>query len=493
MRETMSLAGQAFRMLRLASLAISTVVMLAGCEGSVPANSAQVADSPPPPGGFTADGGLDVGSPTARDCFWSITEEANYLNVFYLEKYANYWISALIIPPGGHIRVTGEFPHSRYMSFNIYSPTFKPLGVLADVDIQPDEGSINPFVSGADRNAATRNFSIQLLPQYPPEAGREANTLYNYLPLSGISPTIEALLPNALLGIPLPSNVAVLIYRVYVPDTSMNRSGGVDLPDIEIVDGAGHVISGPDVCDFLEPKLPTLVNDFLENAQLGPIELGLSVPPSIGALPQLKWFKYFDLLSTYIHHSEGVPGVSGLPELAALDFARNLDNSYLMGYASQRYGELISLEAKVPSHRSSVRGPARVSDADSQVRYFSFCSNDFYTRRMFDCVYDEEIPTVGSRAIVLAGRLADRPSNARYECGVAWLNWGLFEESMLIYRQMTPGGGDIFAEAIKNVETPSGENEERVMGDYYPRSKYWSRDDFERLGCPVTSAALNGR
>ena len=477
------------RIIAVAALALPTCTLLSSCDSDRSSSPTQhIGTPPPPPGGFSADGSL-VPGPVHRDCFWTVTEELNYANIFYLEKYANYWISALVIPPGGHIRIKGQFPHSRYMSFNIYSPTFKPLGVLADVDIKPDAGSANPFLIGTNRDVKHRNFSIQVLPQFPHDAEREENTLYNYLPLSGISPTIEAYLPNILLGIPLPSNIMVMIYRVYLPDTNSNRSGGVDLPDIEIVDALGNVISGPDVCDFLEPTLPTIVNDFLKNAQLGPINLGLNAPPSTAALPEIKWFKYFDLLSTYIHHAEAVPFVSSLPELSALDFARNLDNSYLMGYVSQKYGELTSIEATVPTHRNTVRGESRVHG--SQVRYFSFCSNDFYTRRLFDCVYDEEIPTVNSKAIVLVGRAATRPSNARYECGVAWLNWGIFEESMLIYRQMTPGSAPVFSEATKNVPMPSGENEESVMGAYYPKSKYWSKEAFERLGCPITSEALN--
>ncbi|MDP9142491.1 MAG: hypothetical protein M3O62_17105 [Pseudomonadota bacterium] len=481
---------QSMKRIRLfvsAILAMPAYFFLPGCGDSNPVGNVESASQPPPPGGFAADGSLVAGA-VARDCFWAVTEEMNYANIFYLEKYANYWISALAIPPGGHIRIRGEFPHSRYMSFNIYSPTFKPIGVLSDIDIHPNAGSMNPFISGADRNAENRAFSIRVLPEFPPDTERAPNTLYNYLPLNGLSATIEELLPIDLLGIPLPSNILIMIYRVYLPDTTMSRSGGVDLPDIEIVDGAGNIIAGPDVCDFLEPTLPTLVNDVLENAELGPINLGLSVPPSTAALPETKWFKYFDLLSTYIHHYEAVPGIAQVPELSALDFARNLDNSYLMGYVSQRYGELVSLDATVPSHRNTVRGESGVSD--TQARYFSFCSNDFYTRRLFDCVYDEEIPVVDSKAIVLVGRKAMRPSNATFGCGVAWLNWGLFEESMLAYRQMTPGEDDVFPQAIKNIPLPSGDHEEEVMGEYYPKSKYWTKEAFERLGCPVTHESL---
>lgn len=473
---------------RLSALIVAVMlcVFLAGCGDSesiaAPLQSGHLS-APPPPGGFAADGSVAT-DPVARNCLWEVTpDELKFANIFYLEKYANFWMTAIAIPPGGSIRIKGKYPHSRYISFNLYSPTFKPIGVLSDIDIQPDPGSINPFLAGADRNAQQRDYSLRVLPQYPPAVGREANTLYNYLPLAGISPNIEDLLPIDVLGIPLPSNIVIAIYRVYLPDTGTNLAGGVDLPDIEIVDGAGNVISGPDACGLLEPTLPTLVNDFLTNAELGPINLGLSLPPSTGALPEIKWFKFFDLLSTYIHHSEALPGVAELPDLAALDFARNLDNSYLMGYASQGYGEMVSLEARVPSHRDTVRGEATA--ADKQVRYFSFCSYEFYTRRLFDCVYDEQIPTTDSKAIILVGRKATRPNNATYKCGVAWLNWGIFEESMLIYRQMTPGNGDAFPEAIRNIQMPSGAHEEQVMGDYYPRSQYWSKADFEKLGCPV--------
>ncbi|HET8883803.1 MAG TPA: hypothetical protein VFM56_16660 [Solimonas sp.] len=468
-------------------LLASSLCVLAACGHGEPVAARADAGPPPLPGGFAPERSAD--SDLDRDCFWLWTTEQNVMNVTYPDLYAGYWLSAVVIPPGAQVRIHGQFPHARYMSFNVYSPaSLRPIGGLADIDIHADAGSSNPFVAGVARDTARRDFTIHVIPQLPPQDGPEPNTLYTVLPLSGIAASVQQQLLAGLSLPTLPSNVMLMVYRVYVPDAGTNRNGGVDMPDIEIVDAAGHTISGPDVCDFLEPSLPTVLNDALATAQLGAVSLGLSVPPSLAALSQLQWFKYFDLLSTYVHHLEATPLPSVLPDLKLLDFMRTPDNEYLFGSVSQQFGELVSISALAPTHRKTVRGEESV--ANEQLRYFSFCSNDFYTRRAFDCVYDEQIPVHDGTYIVLVGRAADRPSNARWDCGVAWLDWGLFSESTLIYRQMTPGESPPFAQSIRQIPPPSGEQEAAVMGAYYPQSHYWSRAEFESLGCPVSASAV---
>jgi hypothetical protein len=437
---------------------------------------------PPPPGGFDESGEKASGGDYSRDCLWQVTEDMNFANVFYLEQYANYWIAVLPIPQGGGIKLSGEFPYGRNISFNLYTMTYKPVDVLGDSEILPDAGSTNPFVAGNNRQASARNYTAWVRSAADAQ-GDDLNTLYARFPVSGTAPAVEEMLPLPS-GIELPPNVVVLIYRVYLPDTGTDRAGGVDLPRITLVGADGSETSALAECGKLEPFMAPAINDFLARAEVGPLQLGFNAPPSTGSLQPLKWFKYFDMANTYRNHMAATALYPYFSDMAALDFARNMNNDYLMAYASQAHGSLVSLQAKRPATPSTVRGDV-IADS-TPIRYFSFCSNDFYSRRVFDCVYDEEIPKLNNQAFVLMGREADRPVNAQFECGVAWLNWGPFEESMLIYRQMKIDKSRYFPEGIAAIPQPAGQHEESVMKDYYPRPRYWNKADFEGLGCPIT-------
>src|SRR5918911_101150 len=67
------------------------------------------------------------------------------VNVAYPDEAAVYYSGHYQAAPGTHIRITGRYPHARYMSFNVYDNLQRPLDALADVQIGPDPGSTNPF------------------------------------------------------------------------------------------------------------------------------------------------------------------------------------------------------------------------------------------------------------------------------------------------------------------------------------------------------------
>src|SRR4029453_18992180 len=99
------------------------------------------------------------------------------VNVAYPDQAAIYWIGHYQAAPGTHIRITGTYPHARYMSFNVYDNAQRPLDALADVEIGPDPGSANPFPAGADRPSAARAYTAFIdFGPIPPR--RAPNTLY---------------------------------------------------------------------------------------------------------------------------------------------------------------------------------------------------------------------------------------------------------------------------------------------------------------------------
>ena len=79
--------------------------------------------------------------------------------------------------------MTGEFPHSRFYGLSSYatvnSQVGTPFGGFQDFEIQADEGSVNPFLDGADRTSENRTFTLTLSGQVDPGEGERApNTFY---------------------------------------------------------------------------------------------------------------------------------------------------------------------------------------------------------------------------------------------------------------------------------------------------------------------------
>src|SRR3954453_15744934 len=59
------------------------------------------------------------------------------VNVAYPDEAAIYWSGRYQAVPGTRIRITGKYPHARYMSFNVYDNASRPLDALADVELAP--------------------------------------------------------------------------------------------------------------------------------------------------------------------------------------------------------------------------------------------------------------------------------------------------------------------------------------------------------------------
>ena len=110
------------------------------------------------------------------------------------------------------------------------------------------------------------------------------------------------------------------------------------------------------------------------------------------------------------------------------------------------------------------------------------------TTRAEDCLADRQVPLARDRRFtIVVSRPQDRPRTARRSCGVAWLRWprngehpgGRRDYALLILRNMLPAPG--FAQAIQRVERFG--DERRVLGPYFPRSRYTTTRAFERGGC----------
>ena len=421
---------------------------------------------PGPPSWAMGSPGDPVNATTeSSTCFWRGPVDATHVNNAFPDTAVTYWTATISLPAGSRLGITGEFPHSRSMSFNAYDATGVATDHIDDAAIVPARGSTDPFLSGADRNATRRTYHVTVLDQVP----------------SGQTP------PNTLAAGVSGQHTQVLIYRVYVPDKGKDPTGGVGLPQVSVTLANGTVSTGNAMCKAVhaEKGFPP--------SQKFPLATYLSLRDQPGQLPTFPalnppvFWRAFDVTALVGCIYRGSCG--GTPELNPGQYS-NLDNAYVVAAVNRGFsaGPVLVLHGKMPTTPSTYDRNS-VMRSGTQLRYWSLCQNEsLATTRVGACLYDEQVPLDKDRNYTIVSSLpSDRPVNARAACGVGWIPWptrgdgaGHREDAMLIVRNMLPAPG--FAAAIQDVSRPGRETQ--VMGSYLPVGRYTTKASFQALGCP---------
>ncbi len=426
-----------------------------------------------------ATGGAASGSGTgsgktikeSRSCFWigpfSVKRGPDY-NYAFPDYGATYWTARLSAPPAGStLRMHGRFPHARYESMHAYAAgSSAPYDAINDVGTNPDRGSRNPFVAGADRTAKKRSYTLKIADRRPPSDGeaRAPNTLY-----AGVPGGAEE----------------EFIYRVYVPDRGRGLTGGVGLPRPELTLADGTVLKGSALCDLLGTR-----NNLLDSSAV-PLDLYLQLreqpdkPPSFPARVPVRWRAYYS--TDYTINCTYLGNCDPHPERQGGQYS-NVDNNYVGAFLSRTYGHVAVLRGKMPRTPSTLHRTSTEMHR-GQMRYWSLCQNEsITTTRGAGCLFDEQVPLHGDRRYtIVTSRRSDRPDNARRSCGVGFIPWpargdgaGHRNDSLLLLRNMLPSRH--FHHAVQDTAVPGDERD--VMGKYLPRTRYTSTAEFERRGCP---------
>jgi hypothetical protein len=67
--------------------------------------------------------------------------------------------------PGGHFRFRGVYPRARWFSFESYNQALASQGVIGDSEIDPDAGSVNPFLPGKTYHAGSHyTVDVRMVP-----------------------------------------------------------------------------------------------------------------------------------------------------------------------------------------------------------------------------------------------------------------------------------------------------------------------------------------
>ena len=396
-----------------------------------------------------------------RDCFWQGGTRST--NIAYPDLGARYWVSSFPLPAGAELVLKGRYPHARYMSFNVYDAAAQPTDGLADIDIVPDGGSSNPFPPGAQRDLAERSYTVRVVSGARPEK-REPNTIY--LNAAGQS-----------------TPVGVIMYRVYVADTGRDVAGGMGLPEVSLRLPSGQELDQPAVC---QARQDTGANQAAESFHANTDGPG-GEPANPTSQDPIRWEAFFNYFQAFSYPAGATPAGGGravLPREKLGGFLSNVDNAYTLATANRGIGPVVVLEGKAPVTPRTLDG-RRVMER-GQVRYWSLCENEFASQRVIDCVYDEQVRTdAAGRFTVVMSEPGQRPANAKPECGVNWIAWGVQPDSLLILRHMLPSPD--FAQAIQRVAELGTEQD--VIGEYLPVGKHTTREQFEARGCNPPAAA----
>lgn len=431
--------------------------------------------------GATAVRPRAAAAPPLATCFWvgpismrrRTTGGFDGTSFNYPEASATYWLARFSLPPGASLALGGRYAHARYVSINSYSDG-APTDALSDIAIRPERGSTNPFVAGNLRTLRRRSFRVTVLDAAPPadDSGRAPNTLY---------------------AKPAPGAGIELLWRVYEPDTGRDLTGGAGLPAPAVRLADGRVLRGVAACRAINDPDRSVPVKTVSASLWRSLATTPGCDPATAPAPNPARFERFfslnyatqeSLLSCTLPISEVHSRLAPLAKVVGGLYS-NRDSAYIYAHLSRRFGPVFVLRGRMPVFQATDGGRRMPG---GQLRFWSLCSNESrVTVRTVACLADYQVPLgPGRRYTIVVSRRADRPANATARCGVAWLDWGLRGDGagrpdygLLIMRNML--ASPRFARAIQRVRTPG--TEPRVMGPYFPASRYTTRSRFQALGC----------
>jgi hypothetical protein len=404
---------------------------------------------------------------------------------------STYFIGQLAMPAGSTLTFRGQYPHARYLKFALYKwehNTFVSTGEeLAAKDIAPDPGSTNPFQVGANRLAEPRNFTFRLVAADAPAdaKSREPNTLY-----AGKD-----------------GGELQLVIRIYLADQGWDGTGwgpasssfAGHLPTYEGMLADGTKLNAEQVVkQFARPiqgatQQPINADQWVQIVHAKDNDPALD-PATAPARKEPKWEKYWTLKYSILGVFKSPEERAKLPYVAPIEGGGDPETQYMQIYLSRKFGPVYVMRGKMPTFPDTYAGAGgRGLEVmpDAQTQYWSLVSCEAApSGQIVDGLTDMQIPLDADRNYTIVySRKEDRPKNATLENGAAWIEWSPRGEGidgprnradfgMLMMRVMATNPS--WEQSPEKVTKPG--MEEAIMGPYYPRGYYTTKEEFEAQG-----------
>jgi len=337
------------------------------------------------------------------------------------------------VPPLGKVVFRGEYFRARYFAFHPSDFDTNTLQTLVDVDLEPDEGSANPYrgpvpESMGRRFAATLDFGPEPVerPRNTSYVGRKRNGDHNPAVFNILRTT------GSFLGA-LPPN-----------------STGVLLPSITIFDAEGKQTLHYDEADPYPPGTEPPVETTHFAALPIPDWRGLMRPGKL------------DVKSNW-----------GLP----YDILASDDISYLNTPYSERWGDVFVVRAKAFTTPHTPEEPPY--SEGKQIRAFTATNYNFWAGIANTSIIDHEIARDSDGYMTLVISTAkNRPESANTKNACTWLDWGPYLDGQLSFRFLIRRNPMLVA--LRRAVT------EGIISDdiapYVPITGHCSRESFEEHG-----------
>jgi hypothetical protein len=220
-------------------------------------------------------------------------------------------------------------------------------------------------------------------------------------------------------------------------------------------------------------------------------------PASAPARENPRWEKYWNFKYSIVGAFKTPEEQAKIPYAGAIDGGGDPSTQYLFVNLSRKFGPVYVMRGKMPvfpDTYSGVGGMGLEIMPEAQTQYWSLVSCEAApSGHIVDSLTDMQIPLDADRNYTIVySRAQDRPANATMDNGVAWIEWSPRGEGiggtgnredfgMLMMRIMATN--EDWKQRPDNVTAPG--MEEEVMGPYFPRGEYMTKEQFEANGLKI--------